>query len=346
MVALLSSLNFVRKNVHYLIIVSILFGLMNVLVFGGFNIPRSVLISITMFLVIYPVMINLKVEELFKSFKPKVLFYSLLINFTVSPLIAFILAKIFFTNYPELFIALMLLSFIPTSAMTAAWTTITGARLSTAMILIPGNLFFSAFIAIPFIFPHVVGHVLNVSSWTFVKSILMVFIVPLLLGVFTRKAIVKFFGEMIYKEKIKPELAGVSSVGVIILTFFVISLQRTKMLFTNYKLVLLIIFPLIIYYALMLFISTVYIKYLVKKKLLERKDAIVISYASLVRHLNITLAIILVTFAIDKSSLMVLLIILGFIVQIPLMGFYAQHFGKRFVDAESRSLNYHSNKKV
>ncbi len=92
----------------------------------------------------------------------------------------------------------------------------------------------------------------------------------------------------------------------------------------------------IIYYISMMLISTGYIKLLVRRKTLDRSDAIVVSYASSVRHLNITLAVILVTFPVGQLSLMVLFIVLGFIIQIPLLGFYAQYFGKKFINRSEK----------
>ena len=335
-VNILNVLKFVKKNVHYLIVASIILGLLNVYFLGGWAIPKIMLVSVVMFLVIFPVMVNLKIEELIKHARePKILFYSLLINFTISPLIAFIIGKIFFAEHPLLFVAIMLLSFIPTSSMTAAWTDITGGNLATAMYLIPANLLFSAFIAVPFILPRIIGNLIEVNSWTFVRSILLVFFIPLLLGLITRKIIVKYAGDEKYKTKIKPELGGVSSLGIIILVFLVMSLKRTTLLFSNHSLIFVIAVPLLIYYGAMFLISTGYIKLLVSRSIFQRTEAIVISYASSIRHLNITLAIILVTFSVEQATLMVLFIVLGFIVQLPSLGFYAQHFGRRFVKGKT-----------
>jgi ACR3 family arsenite transporter len=284
-----------------------------------------------MFLVIYPVMINLRIEELFHGLKkPKPLLFSLLINFTVSPALAYLIGSLFYGDQPQLFTALMILSFIPTGSMTAAWTSLTGGSLPTALIIIPGNLFFSALVAVPLILPPIIGRMVEVSPWTFMRSILLVFFIPMLLGMLTRSAIVRSAGEEKYRKVIKPELGGLSSAGIILLIFLIISLKRTSVLLDEPGLLIQIILPMVLYYGAMALISTGYMLLLVGKGLLTRGEGIVISYASMVRHLNITMAVILVTFPVEEAAAMLLLIIIGFIIQVPSVGFYAKKFGARF----------------
>ncbi|SNR68382.1 arsenic resistance protein [Desulfurobacterium atlanticum] len=337
----LKYLKFIKENVPYFIIAAIVAGLINVYITGGWKIPKILILSVMMFLVILPVMINLKIDEVLKHLKePKVLFLSLLINFTVSPFIAYILGKLFFHNHPELFIALMTLSFIPTSAMTAAWTNLAGGKIETAMFLIPSNLLFSAFVAVPFILPHLISSKMEISSLTFIKSILIVFFIPMIIGIVIRKFLIKSFGIEKFNKEIKPELSGISSVGIVILSFLVLSLSRTKLLFTHPEIIPLIVFPLIIYYTTMIIISTIYANLLVKKNILKPEEAIVVAFASAVRHLNITLAVILITFPVEKATLMVLFVILGFIIQIPLLGFYVKHYAKKFVTQKNNQKQF------
>lgn len=86
---------FVNKHLTILIFVVMVFGLLNSYLFGG--IPFNLVICATAsFLMIYPMFINLKVEDIaeIKNHKSAVLL-SLLINFILSPLFAFTLSKIF-----------------------------------------------------------------------------------------------------------------------------------------------------------------------------------------------------------------------------------------------------------
>ena len=102
-------------------IISITLGLANVYFFGGFTIPKGILVFLVVFLVIFPAMINTKFEEVFAHLKePRPIFCSFFLNFALSPLIAFLFGRIFLSDNPQLYTALILLSLVPTSAMSAA----------------------------------------------------------------------------------------------------------------------------------------------------------------------------------------------------------------------------------
>jgi len=55
---------------------------------------------------------------------------------------------------------------------------------------------------------------------------------------------------------------------------------------------------------------------------------VVIIYTSVARHVNICLALVLSTFPIESASLMILLLIVGCIIQVLTLAFFAQHYGK------------------
>ena len=59
----------------------IVLGLANLRLFGGWDLPRSLLVGIVIFLVIFPVMINTRFDELFSHFKePRPVFCSLVLS--------------------------------------------------------------------------------------------------------------------------------------------------------------------------------------------------------------------------------------------------------------------------
>jgi len=329
-----SALNFIRKNVAYFVVLVIIIGLLNVYFFGGFSVPKIALVLIVIVLVVFPVMINTNFGEVIKHIKePRPVFCSLLINFIISPFIAYGLSKLFLAEQPELFAALMLISLIPTSAMSAVWTAFAGARMETALYLIPANLLISAFIALPFVLPLFIGDAIEINRFLILEKILLVFVLPLIVGDIVRRIIIKFKGRDYFKDRIKPELGGVSAFGLLILLFLVMSSKRNAILFSDLSLIYKIIVPVISYYFLMYVLSWLWAKLLVWRRILPPEKAIVIIFTSVTRHVNITLAIILSAFAVAESQLMVLVAVVAFLVQIPSMAFYATHFGKKFVGA-------------
>ncbi len=325
-----SLLAFVRKNLHWMMLGVIGLGLANLRLFGGWEIPRALLVGIVIFLVIFPVMINTRFDELFSHFKePRPVFCSLALNFLISPLLAWVAVALFFKGQPELASAMVLLSLVPTSAMSAAWTAFSGARMATVLYLIPANLLFAAFIGLPFIFPLLMGDAVDVNKLAIIKNILLVFLTPLILGDVTRRVIIAFKGMETYQKRIKPELGGISGLGVLLLIFLVMSLKRNAVLLNNLDVVLSIVVPVFLYYLLMYVFSGLWALLLIRRGVLPGEKAVVIIYTSVARHINICLALVLSTFPLESASLMILLLIVGYIIQVPTLAFFAQHYGKK-----------------
>ncbi len=243
---------FIKKYLHWLIIAVITAGLLNLKFFGGLEVSKTLLVGIVVFWVIFPVMVNTDFERVFAHFKePRPVFCSLMLNFIISPVIAWGVAHFFLVEYPDLSIALLIIALLPTSAMSAAWTSFSGARMSTALYLIPINLLFAAFIGLPFILPLFSGDNFSIDKFLIIKNILMVFLIPLVLGDLTRRLLIWTKGQSVYQEKIKPQLGGISAIGVLTLLFLVISLKRNLILLDNIGIIWTILVPVVIYYGLM-----------------------------------------------------------------------------------------------
>lgn len=313
-----------------MMIVAIVLGLANLRLFGGWNLPRPLLVGIVIFLVIFPVMINTRFDELFFHLKePRPVFCSLFLNFFISPLIAWIGVSLFLKGEPELASAMYLIALVPTSAMSAAWTAFSGARMATALYLIPANLLFAAFIGLPFIFPLLMGEAVDVDKLAIIKNILLVFLTPLILGDITRRLIIRYKGTQVYQNRIKPELGGISGLGVLTLIFLVMSLERNAVLLNNLDVVWIVVVPVFLYYLLMYALSVLWGFFLIRRGAMAGEKAVVIIYTSVARHINICLALVLSTFPMESASLMILLLIVGYIIQVPTLAFFAQHYGKK-----------------
>ncbi len=84
----------------------------------GISIP----IGFCLFFMMYPAVLNLKVSELRKLKEaPKPILLTVFSNWLVAPLVGFGLAKIFLSNHEELFVAVILLSASPCTAIVLVW---------------------------------------------------------------------------------------------------------------------------------------------------------------------------------------------------------------------------------
>ncbi|WIF95739.1 arsenic resistance protein [Caminicella sporogenes] len=303
-------LKFIKNNLPYLIIVSIVLGL----IFGYFSKPTFLksYVSIVLFLMVYPMMINLKFSDVLKSFNNiRPLIMSIVINFIISPILVFLLGKIFFVNEPMLLVGIILIGLIPTSGMTASWTGLAKGNLQLSLVMISVNLLLSV-LMIPIYMKLFLGEVVTVKTMVILNSLLKVVIVPLILGVFTRSLIIKVFGIEKYNQ-MKPNFSGVSSLGVLIIVFIAMAL-KSKTIINQLDLVALSIVPLVIFYVLIVTIS-----HFLGKKFLKDKDGISLVYATTMRNLTIALGLSLSSFG---GSLAVFLIAIGYVVQLPVAAFY------------------------
>ncbi|MDK2836695.1 MAG: arsenite transporter [Thermosediminibacterales bacterium] len=309
-------LKFIKKNLPYLIIISIILGL----IYGYFGKPGflKAYVSYVLFLMVYPMMINLKFSDVLNSFNNiKPLITSIGINFLISPILAFILGKIFFANEPMLLVGIILIGLIPTSGMTASWTGLAKGNLQLSLVMISVNLLLSV-LMIPIYMKLFLGEIVTVKTMVILNSLLKVVIIPLILGVITRSLIIKISGMEKYNQ-MKPNFSGVSSLGVFIIVFIAMAL-KSKTIINQLDLIALSIMPLIIFYVLIIIIS-----HFVGKRFLEDKDSISLVYATTMRNLTIALGLSLSSFG---ESLAVFLIAIGYVVQLPIAAFYMKLVNK------------------
>jgi ACR3 family arsenite efflux pump ArsB len=260
----------------------IVLGLVN----GYFNDVSSlkVLVTPTLFLMIYPMMINLKITDLFQGFSnPKPLVLSIGINFIISPITAFLLSKFFFYNNPMLMVGLILISLIPTSGMTASWTGLANGNMKLALLIISTNLLLSILI-IPVYMKLFIGEAIIVETMTIISSLLKVVIIPLVLGDITRRILIWKYNESGFNT-FRPYFGAISSVGVLVIVFIAISL-KSKTIINQSSLVIYSLIPLILYYGILLIAS-----HLVGKRFLNKADSIALIYGSTMRNLTISLGL-------------------------------------------------------
>ncbi|MCF8028513.1 MAG: bile acid:sodium symporter [Desulfobacteraceae bacterium] len=323
---------FFKQHLHYFIVCVLLAGLVNVYFLGGFNTPKAYLIFIVVAFVIFPVMINTDFWEIFDHFRePRPVFCSIILNFLISPAIAFMAGSLFLRDQPLLFTGLILISLIPTSSMSMAWTSFSNANLATALYLTPLNILFAAFIGLPLIFPLLADQFIEINTLMIVRNIITVFFIPLIIGGILRKLIIRFKGDAFFSSKIQPNVGIVSGAGLLVLIFLVMSQERNAMLLENYRALVFAVIPVILYYALMYAVSVFWMKQLVSRHVIDSKKGLVLVYTSVARHINIAIAIALSSFTVDQGAAVMFVLIIAYLVQVPGLAFFAQKFGKNFI---------------
>lgn len=310
--------SFVSKNLTKLIFAVMVLGLLNSYFFGGM--PFNIIICASAsFLMIYPMFINLKIGDIveIKNYKLAILL-SLFINFILSPFYAYILGKLFLSDQPYMALGLFLISLIPTSGMTATWTERAKGNLKVALSIIAISLLV-VIISLPIALPMFAGNLMSAGPMFIFARIMMVIIIPLILGDITRRAIIKNKGLDYYKSK-KPMFSGLSSTGLLVVLFLIMSLDANKLLVENPLLVLKAIVPILIYYILMFGSSTLLAKGF------QYPVSIAVIYGTSVRYLALALGIAVPLLGSGSNSSMVVFIVaLAFFVQVPFSSLFSKY---------------------
>lgn len=186
----------------------------------------SVLITIFVFMMIYPMMINMnlrKIPGIIK--KPKAIIIALVYNFVITPLLSFLFVKLFIHDN-QIALGFMLVMLIPGSSMSLGYTGLVEGGLELATIAM-GFLFVLIPVIMPF-FLHVLGKAYNVTVplGLLMRTIVIVLIIPMLLGEITRRIIVKFRDVEGY-ERMKPAFSLMTMITMLCMVVLIFMLKAT-----------------------------------------------------------------------------------------------------------------------
>jgi len=201
---------------------------------------------LAVFLMLYPMMVRLAVEKLTKSAKNyRLIVASLFFAYAVGPLVAHFIGKSLLLDYPELYAALILVGTIPCSNMLIGWSGIAGASVEDALVVAVIGL-----LSIPVLSPPLtkfyLGSALNVDLMKLFITLTSYILLPLLLGYYTRKLIIRRKGAQ-YFNRLKEVLPGFSALGVLLIVF-VASLKASRVIVAQPILIAYILVSLLAFY--------------------------------------------------------------------------------------------------
>ena len=146
------------------------------------------------FLVIYPMMVNLRVEALAKAGKNvRGLTLALIYNFVWAPAVGYVLARLFLHD-SLLALGFLLVMVVPCSSMSIAYTGLANGDVELATVIV-GFSFVVAVVAVPaWMLVFAAGYDIPLPLGSMMVSILTVLIAPMFAGWLTRKGIVRWRG--------------------------------------------------------------------------------------------------------------------------------------------------------
>ncbi len=182
----------------------------------------TTLTLIAVFLIIYPMMVNLKLESLKLAVKNiKGLSIALAYNFVYAPLLGYVLAQLFLQDQ-MLDLGFLLAMVVPCSSMSIGYTGLAGGNVELATVVMAASFIFSIFAVPAWMILFAAQYHLPSPTWILIKSILTVLVAPMIAGYITRLLLVKRLGEKRFMKLMPlfPSMSMLAMQAIVLLIFF------------------------------------------------------------------------------------------------------------------------------
>jgi ACR3 family arsenite efflux pump ArsB len=318
-------LGYITKNLIIFIPASLLAGFI-----AGLYLDLSFLKNFVLFftfVMIYPMMINLKFKKVFEGGDTKVLLVAQGLNFLVIPFLAYWLGTLFFGENYYLTLGLLMAGLVPTSGMTISWTGFARGNIEAAVKMTVIGLILGS-LATPLYVQMLMSAHLKVDVLYIFRQILFVVFLPMVAGYFTQRYLIKKYGQQRLNKEFAPRFSGISTLGVLGIVFIAMALKSREIV-NQVSLIFYIFVPLVILYFLNFALAT-----LIGKLFFKRGDAIALVYGTVMRNLSICLAIAMLTFG-KAHPEVALVIALAFIIQVQAAAWYVRLSNTIFGPPES-----------
>lgn len=295
--------------------------------YGNFYNPavlKSAILPFT-FLMVYPMMVNLNLKQVFSKGDKKLQIVTQIINFAIIPFLGLLVGKLFFADSPFIILGLLLTSLLPTSGMTISWTGFAKGNMPAAVKMTVIGLILGSILA-PFYLQILVGTSIEIPLLKVFQQISIIVFLPMILGYATQQFLIWKYGLAKYQKDLKQKFPPISTLGVLSIVFIAMAL-KSKTIIAEPTLLLKYLVPLAIIYGTNFLLSTLIGKYFFK-----RGDGIALVYGTVMRNLSIALAIAMTVFG-ENGSEIALIIALAYIIQVQAGAWYVKFTNKIFGEA-------------
>ncbi len=274
------------------------------------------------FLMVYPMMVNLKIKKVFEGGDGKTQLFTQLVNFGVVPFVCYAVGLIFFKDQPYLALGLLLAGLVPTSGMTISYTGFAKGNMAAAVKMTVVGLTLGSLVT-PFYIKFLLGATIEVDLLKVFMQIVIVVFLPMLAGYLTQSFFIARLGQEGFKKTISPRMPGLSTLGVLSIVFVAMGL-KAKSIADEPQMLLMILIPLALIYLFNYALSTI-----IGKLFMSRENAIAMVFGSVMRNLSIALAIAINALG-EKGSSAALVVAIAYIIQVQSAAWYIKYADRIF----------------
>ena len=214
----------------------------NDLQFAGISIP----IGICLFLMMYPALLNLQLNELKKLAKnPKPIILTLLSNWIWAPLLHAFLAYYFLAGNDQLIVSLILLGSSPCTAMVLVWGSLANGNQEQNVTNTTLNTITIIFLYAPVVSLLTGIQNIQIDRITLLLSVFVFIGIPLVLGYISKKSITRRKGEEWFQQTYRPAM-GKIAILALLATLIVLFSLNGNVLIQNPQEMILVSIPLLL----------------------------------------------------------------------------------------------------